>query len=240
MAQTNTSSISFESYSGYGYLITSTTNYSDRYKVSYTIGFHNSSYFWRGGAYVYGYVNATGQSRQSGSFSANSKVSAGNHTIRTGSFLWNKGTSSASKNVTGKVTYNGSSRRTTQSFTIPALSSYSVSYNANGGSGAPATQTKYYGKSLALSSVVPTKKGYTFVNWNTSADGTGTTYASGATYTGNAALTLYAIWTANSYTLHLDGNDGKWSNEATYLDLVKVYDSVLTLPTIENSPTRQY
>lgn len=71
---------------------------------------------------------------------------------------------------------------------------YTVSYNANGGTGAPANQTKYYGTNLVLSSTVPTRVGYTFKNWNTKADGTGTTYNAGSTYTGNAALALYAQW----------------------------------------------
>lgn len=71
---------------------------------------------------------------------------------------------------------------------------YTVSYNANGGTGAPANQTKYYGTNLVLSSTVPTRVGYTFKSWNTKADGTGTTYNAGSTYTGNAALALYAQW----------------------------------------------
>jgi len=79
---------------------------------------------------------------------------------------------------------------------------YTVSYNANGGSGAPANQTKSYGTTLTLSSTKPTKAGYTFKNWNTKADGTGTTYSAGAAYTSNAAVTLYAQWTANAAHTH--------------------------------------
>lgn len=117
----------------------------------------------------------------------------------------------------------------TSNDTISALASYSITYNANGGTGAPAKQTKYYGKTLVLSTGVPTRSnttenGYsvTFsypdagianntvvaqnnisysivttsnvVAWNTNSAGTGTTYAGGSNYTGNAALTLYAKW----------------------------------------------
>ena len=75
---------------------------------------------------------------------------------------------------------------------------YTVSYNANGGTGAPAAQTKYHAQTLKLSSTIPTRVSgvneYTFTGWNTKADGTGTTYASGANYTANAAVTLYAQW----------------------------------------------
>lgn len=85
---------------------------------------------------------------------------------------------------------------------------YSVTFNANGGTGAPSKQTKTYGTALTLSSTKPTRTGYTFKNWNTKADGTGTTYAAGASYTANAALTLYAIWTANTYSVKFNANGG--------------------------------
>ena len=81
---------------------------------------------------------------------------------------------------------------------------YSVTYNANGGSGAPGAQTKSHGVNLTLSSTKPTRSGYTFNGWNTKADGTGVDYASGGTYTGNANLALYAKWTANKLTIAYD------------------------------------
>ncbi len=81
----------------------------------------------------------------------------------------------------------------TISFTV---GKYAVTYDANSGTGAPSSQTKVYGTALTLSGTKPTRSGYTFKNWNTKADGSGTTYASGASYTGDANLTLYAQWTA--------------------------------------------
>lgn len=89
--------------------------------------------------------------------------------------------------------------------TVPAKTSYKVTYNANSGSGAPGQQTKWYGENLTLSSTKPTRSGYTFVRWNTKTDNTGTAYNPGATYTGNAALTLYAIW-KQQYTITYDAN----------------------------------
>lgn len=77
------------------------------------------------------------------------------------------------------------------------IDTYAVSYNANGGSGAPSGQTKTYGTNLTLSTVKPTRSGYTFKGWATSTAraGSGTVdYLAGATYTTNAALTLYAVW----------------------------------------------
>lgn len=56
-----------------------------------------------------------------------------------------------------------------------------VSYNANGGSGAPGTQTKVYGSVLTLSGSKPTRTGYTFQGWATSSGG-GVSYSSGSAY----------------------------------------------------------
>ena len=98
-------------------------------------------------------------------------------------------------------------------------SPYTVSYNANGGSGAPGSQTKCSDITLKLSSTTPTRTGYTFNGWNTNSGGTGTNYAAGANYTANASVTLYAKWTANKYTVTLDrqgGSGGDGSCTATY------------------------
>ena len=91
-------------------------------------------------------------------------------------------------------------------YAIWSTISYTVSYNANGGSGAPANQTKYYGTPLALSDTEPTRTNYRFVEWNTASDGTGTSYQPGDTYNGDAALTLYAIWELSTFTVTYDAN----------------------------------
>lgn len=80
-------------------------------------------------------------------------------------------------------------------FSSATAAVYTISYNANGGSSVPSAQTKDGGIDLTLSSTVPTRTGFAFTGWNTQADGNGTTYASGATFTGNANTTLYAQWT---------------------------------------------
>ena len=85
----------------------------------------------------------------------------------------------------------------TKSITLYAIwevDTYTISYNATGGSGAPASQTKTYGKDLVLSSVVPSKKGCKFVCWNTKEDGSGESYDPGSTCEVNKSIVLYAIW----------------------------------------------
>ena len=100
---------------------------------------------------------------------------------------------------------------------------YTVSYNANGGSGAPGNQTKTYGVNLTLSSTVPTRSGYNFKGWATSATGN-VQYASGATYTNNAAVTLYAVWELAYWKPKITNfvatrctNNGTVSESGTYL-----------------------
>ena len=87
---------------------------------------------------------------------------------------------------------------------------YTVSYNANGGSGAPASQTKYHGTALTLRSTVPTRSGYTFLGWSTSSTATSPTYSAGSSFTTNANATLYAVWQKNptQYTITYTANGG--------------------------------
>lgn len=111
-----------------------------------------------------------------------------------------KGESAQTITCSGQVwgsTWDAYSPWVNANVTIPALTSWNVTYNANGGSGAPATQKKYQGKTLTLSSTKPTRSGYTFQGWATSSNGT-VAYKAGASYTGNAALSLYAVWKANA------------------------------------------
>ena len=75
-----------------------------------------------------------------------------------------------------------------------------VNYNANGGSGAPASQDKYNTVDLTLSSTKPTRTNYTFISWNTKSDGSGTSYQPGSKYTANESVTLYAIWKSDDTT----------------------------------------
>ena len=78
---------------------------------------------------------------------------------------------------------------------INSKGNYIVSYDANGGNGAPNSQTKIHGINLTLSNTVPTRIGYTFTGWNTKKDESGKNYSKGETYSTNANVTLYAKWT---------------------------------------------
>jgi uncharacterized repeat protein (TIGR02543 family) len=85
------------------------------------------------------------------------------------------------------------------------LKTYTISYNANGGSGAPSSQTKTHGTNITLSSTVPTRTNYTFQGWATSSTGA-VQYQPGATFTTNANTTLYAVWAVAAATLNSVSN----------------------------------
>jgi len=77
----------------------------------------------------------------------------------------------------------------------PVAATYTVSYDANGGSGAPANQTKTKDVDLTLSSGVPIRSsGWRFIGWNTKSDGSGISYTPGDIYNKNVSVTLFAQW----------------------------------------------
>ena len=115
---------------------------------------------------------------------------------------------------------------------VPKLKSYAVTYNGNGSTGgSTASQTKWYGIALTLRANGFTRDGHTFHRWNTKADGTGTWYSPGASYTGNAALALYAIWTP---VVYFDANGGELGSVPA--SATKTYGSPYVIPTA--TPTR--
>ena len=73
---------------------------------------------------------------------------------------------------------------------------YKVTYNANGGTMAATYQTYLSGKSVAVTSRVPTRVGYVFQGWSTSKTATTATYKAGYSYSTKANTTLYAVWKA--------------------------------------------
>lgn len=107
-------------------------------------------------------------------------------------------TSGQSKNIGFSATINTGINPATisanGSYALPAITwEHTVSYNANGGTGAPDNQKKIYGSVLTLSSVRPTRDGYVFMGWATSSAGD-VAYMPGSTYGADADVTLYAVW----------------------------------------------
>jgi hypothetical protein len=104
---------------------------------------------------------------------------------------------------------NGASYPFTASTTLyaqwSAVTSYTVTFNANLGTGTMANETASVATNLTTNAY--TRTGYNFTGWNTVATGGGTSYANGASYPFTASTTLYAQWSAvTSYTVTFSGN----------------------------------
>lgn len=103
---------------------------------------------------------------------------------------------------------------------------YTLTYDANGGTGGPNAETRNYNESANLSVTEPTRTGYSFQGWNTLVNGTGTAKATGASFQMPAAnTTLYAQWTVNTYPLAYNSQSG--STAPTGGD--KNYDSTIVV-----------
>lgn len=167
-----------------------------------TVNVYWHSYAWGYNYYGngYGVIGANTNTATSTTFKSGTGATV-DQLIQTYSTTYTRGTSAQTVTCKAVVALTGDSTGTrngtstaTVNVSIPAKPSYTVTYNANGGSGAPSAQTKWYGTSLTLSSTKPTRSQYNFLRWNTKSDGTGTSYQPSASYTTDAALALYAIW----------------------------------------------
>ena len=111
------------------------------------------------------------------------------------------------------------------------VATYSVTYDANHATSGtpPATQIKTYNVSLTLATNLGSlaRTGYTFQGWNTAADGSGTTYAVGATYTANGHLALYAKWKPLTYSVIYNANGATGGTPPA--TQIKTYGVSLTL-----------
>lgn len=81
---------------------------------------------------------------------------------------------------------------------------YTITYDANGGSNAPASQLQEEGGSITLSNTIPRRNGYLFQGWNYNSN----LYQPGATYTFNSDVTLTAAWEFDHYVISYNANGG--------------------------------
>lgn len=93
-------------------------------------------------------------------------------------------------------------------YAVWKIETYVVTFNANGGTNAPMSQTKTYNQTLKLSTDVPQKIGYTFKGWAITETSTVVKYKAGGDYTDNNEITLYAVWEETVYEITYDLNGG--------------------------------
>lgn len=169
------------------------------------------------------------------SVTATGKWGAYSATYNTYATRYYTGTAAPDATVTVSVALAGSSR--TVSLTAPAYTTkYTIKYDANGGSGAPASQTKTYNTTLTLSSTRPTRTGYTFKGWATSSTATTAQYQPGGSYTANASATLYAVWSIIQYTITYKANGGTGADQTQ----TKNYGSAVTLKAADTFTRQNY
>ena len=163
------------------------------------------------------------RSSGSGSFTGTYSISGNGSATKTITVTFKNYNTDNDDSATKNVTFN---------VNVPAWTSYTVSYNANGGTGAPGNQTKWKDQTLTLSGTKPARTGYSFLGWSTSSTATSATYSAGGSYTANSAATLYAVWKANTYTIKYNANGGTGAPS----NQTKTYGKTLTLSTTK--PTR--
>lgn len=180
-------------------------------------------------------VNIDGQVR-SGSYNINGISS----TTRISSGTIDVSRTNTSRNISCSaslnfdVTWNGSysgTRSASGSIGVEKRVSYTVSFNANGGTGAPGNQTKWHGQNITISSTRPTRTGYIFQGWAKSSSGA-VEYQPGSAYGIDASVTFYAKWSPETYTIKFDANGGSGAPG----NQTKTYGQTLTLSSTR--PTR--
>lgn len=151
---------------------------------------------WTG---IVGTANANGASNTVNTSFNTSTGSWSTKDITSASKRFEKGHTAYNVTLSGSVTnqsgYMNGTSSASQTITIPALAHHTVTFNANGGTGAPGSQTKWYGEDLVIPSTKPTRTNYEFLGWSKTPTGTAA-YQPGQTYGGtpDSDYTLYAVW----------------------------------------------
>lgn len=160
-----------------------------------------------------------------GSLSIDATVSSG--------YTWSQWTGNTSYLTLAATTKANTVKPTTNiSLTATATANtYTVTFNANGGTTSTASKSVTY-KSTYGTLPTPTRTGYSFAGWYTAASG-GTQITSSTTYSTVGNSTLYAHWTAITYTIVFNANGGSGSMS----NMSCKYDTEYTLTA--NSFTRE-
>ena len=198
-----------------------------------------TNYFYYGTEYKNGLANYTASSNVAYLARTGYTATGDWGTTTSGGKLVNQDTAFASGQALapalGKTL--ASSNQTVNVYAQWKINTYTVTYNKNTTdtvSNMPGNQTKTYNQTLTLSSNTPTRTGYTFQGWATSSSSTTVAYKAGASYTGNAALNLYAIWKLAMSTVTIyDENNTKKTGMCFFYDeygnkhyaIISVYDS---------------
>lgn len=135
--------------------------------------------------------------------------------------------------------YNGTAYGYSTAITFKTLQRYTITYNVNGGTGTIDDQYKDHGVAVTLSDGSGfSRTGYTLTKWNTAAGGGGADHSLSESYTTNAGLNLYAIWTAKTYTLSLDNQSATTASTPTSVTVTYNASTNLTGTVVTTPPTK--
>lgn len=88
---------------------------------------------------------------------------------------------------------------------------FTITYDANGGTGTMSVNTVYYGYSTEIKACSFTREGYSFVEWNTDKNGKGAPYQPNFKLSIDKNITLYAQWIDSPYECVDLGLSVKWA-----------------------------
>ena len=183
-----------------------TFNYTSEFRAKVILNYNGGTYAGQSSK-DFGYSNWTTDNSIKFNLDGSENPTRGGY-----EFLgWSKSSNATSPTYGIVSTFYAPVERTSTLYAVWAAQTYTISYNANGGSGAPSSQTKTHGVTLTLSSTKPTRVGYEFLGWATSPTATSATYSAGGSYTNNGTATLYAVWKAKEYSVLYNGNGGTHS-----------------------------
>lgn len=116
--------------------------------------------------------------------------------------------------------------------------SYTINFNANGGSGSMSNFTMTYDKAQSLTANSFTRTGYDFLGWSTSNTATTATYADKASVKNLATsgtVTLYAVWKVKTCTITFKNVDGSVVSTKTLNGGTTLGTVFQELPTVSRS-----
>ncbi len=180
-----------------------------------------------GGAEVYSYTYPNGKPGDLGSTTLKDKSYSGGS-----GFGAKSGTLSLS--LTGQNQRQGTTDSASGSIDWSiAAATFTVTFDANGGTTPTGSKSVTYGAAYGTLPT-PSRTGYTFAGWYTAASG-GTQVKSTDTVAITANQTLYAHWTANTYTGTFDLRGGKIGGSGENQTRTETFDAAWVFPV---DPTR--
>lgn len=147
--------------------------------------------------------------------------------------IYYKGTEAQWQNVTISTVWNN---------IVPSEyeygKTYSITFDAKGGTGAPAADEKMKGFSYTLPEVIPQKAGYAFLGWATDAKANVAQYQSGDAYTEDCDTVFYAVWELIEATVEYNPTSRLWmfnvsvegnpDGKSAYVAIYDQYDNYLS------------